>query len=327
MRLTLCSVFLSLVATAALAQVRDDQLCQPTLAPRATGAQVADESWEPRVPSPAFAVGQGPKVLLDEAHHNMHTVGGRYAPFVKLLRRDGFVVEPSRMRFTRQGLADAKILVIANAEAERNPPTTYIPARSAFAPDEIEAVRDWIEGGGSLFLIADHMPWGGEAASLAAAFGLMFTSGYATDAACGADEFLFQRADGGLADHPITRGRNQSELVTAVRTITGQAFRATGPDAVSPLLTLASKTVLLFPSQPWRFDPQTPRMSADGMLQGAVLLHGQGRVAAFGEAAMFSAQVSGQERRPMGMNMPTASQNPQFLLNVAHWLAGILPAR
>jgi hypothetical protein len=39
---------------------------------------------------------------------------------------------------------------------------------------------------------------------------------------------------------------------------------------------------------------------------------------------MFSAQVSGAERRPMGMNAPTATQNPQFLLNIMHWLAGIL---
>ena len=53
---------------------------------------------------------------------------------------------------------------------------------------------------------------------------------------------------------------------------------------------------------------------------------GRGRVAVFGEAAMFSAQVSGPERRPMGMNRPTAAQNPQFLLNVMHWLAGLLPA-
>jgi hypothetical protein len=42
---------------------------------------------------------------------------------------------------------------------------------------------------------------------------------------------------------------------------------------------------------------------------------------------MFSAQVSGAQRRPMGMNMPTARQNPQFLLNVMHWLADLLPQR
>jgi hypothetical protein len=42
---------------------------------------------------------------------------------------------------------------------------------------------------------------------------------------------------------------------------------------------------------------------------------------------MFSAQVSGAARRPMGMNDPTAAQNPQFLLNVMHWLTGLLPER
>ena len=48
--------------------------------------------------------------------------------------------------------------------------------------------------------------------------------------------------------------------------------------------------------------------------------YGKGRVAVFGEAAMFSAQLAGPERRPVGMNKPEAPQNPQFLLNLIHWL-------
>lgn len=48
-------------------------------------------------------------------------------------------------------------------------------------------------------------------------------------------------------------------------------------------------------------------------------------VAAFGEAAMFSAQV-GSDREPMGMNDPEADQNYQFVLNVMHWLSGLLEA-
>ena len=50
----------------------------------------------------------------------------------------------------------------------------------------------------------------------------------------------------------------------------------------------------------------------------------RGRVAAFGEAAMFSAQLGGPESLPMGMNAPEAGQNAQFLLNVFHWLSGDL---
>ena len=49
-----------------------------------------------------------------------------------------------------------------------------------------------------------------------------------------------------------------------------------------------------------------------------------GPAAFFGEAAMFSAQVTGPERRPMGMNAPGAEQNAQFVLNVMHWLSGLM---
>jgi hypothetical protein len=265
-------------------------------------------------------------VLLDEAHNNFHTVDGRYAPFVGILRRDGFIVDPLRSRFTAATLARAQILVIANPTADRNKGGNWIlPTPSAFGADEIESAHRWVVGGGSLFLIADHMPFGGAAADLAAAFGVLMSNGYATDRTCGADEFHFQRSDGTLGDHPITRGRNRNERIDSVRTFTGQAFRVVAPAV--PLLLVAPDTMLLFPTEAWKFTEATPRVRADGMWQGAVLTVGRGRVAVFGEAAMFSAQVSGPERRPMGMNTPTARQNPQFLLNVMHWLAGLLPPK
>lgn len=93
------------------------------------------------------------------------------------------------------------------------------------------------------------------------------------------------------------------------------------------LLTLAPNSVLLLPVKAWEFGPATPRIPAGGMLQGAAITAGRGRVAVFGEAAMFSAQVSAAVRRPTGMNVPDAAQNARFLLNVMHWLTGLLPAR
>jgi hypothetical protein len=78
------------------------------------------------------------------------------------------------------------------------------------------------------------------------------------------------------------------------------------------------------PEVAWQFSKLTPSMAASGMLQGAVVKFGKGRVAVFGEAAMFSAQVAGPSRSPMGMNDPTAPQNAQFLLNALHWLTGLL---
>lgn len=41
----------------------------------------------------------------------------------------------------------------------------------------------WVESGGRLLLIADHMPLAGSAAKLAAAFGASFTDGFAYKAA------------------------------------------------------------------------------------------------------------------------------------------------
>ncbi len=55
------------------------------------------------------------------------------------------------------------------------------------------------------------------------------------------------------------------------------------------------------------------------MLQGALLRRGRGRVAVFGEAAAFTAQL-GPNARPTGMNHPDAPHNARFLRNVMRWL-------
>jgi hypothetical protein len=66
--------------------------------------------------------------------------------------------------------------------------------------------------------------------------------------------------------------------------------------------------------------PDAPAVPIEGWCQGAVLKFGKGRVAVFGEAAMFSAQLAGPQQMPVGMNSPEAPQNHQLLLNVMHWL-------
>jgi hypothetical protein len=37
---------------------------------------------------------------------------------------------------------------------------------------------------------------------------------------------------------------------------------------------------------------------------------------------MFSAQLAGPNKQPMGMNAPEARENARFLLNAIHWLTG-----
>lgn len=322
--LALCLSLSTIPAVSGTAQGPPAFRCRPTLAPRGGSPQMADTTFDPPLPYPAFPVDQGPLIFLDEAHFNFHTLAGRYAPFARLLRRDGFTVKPLREPWAKAALAPAKVLVVANALAERNARGDWtLPTPPAFSAEEVEAIREWVAGGGALFLIADHMPFPGASETLAGAFGVRFNNGFATDSTCSVDEFVFRRADGTLAEDPITRGRFPRERVDSVRSFTGQAFLVSG--AARPLLTLPRGAVVLMPARAWQFSDSTPLVAAAGLAQGAVLRHGKGRVAIFGEAAMFSAQVSGAQRRPMGMNAPSAGQNVQFLLNLIHWLAG-LPA-
>lgn len=281
----------------------------------AAAQQVADTAFSPPLVRPAWAAGAGPRVLLDEAHVNFHTVEGRYSTFVKLLRRDGFVVEPNRAPFSRASLAPARILVIANALNPKNQSAWTLPTPSAFTKEEIAAVREWVREGGSLFLIADHMPFPGAAADLAAEFGVFFMNGFATDSAGDTGPMTFRRREGYLGVHPVTRG------IDSVTSFTGQAFRIGA--RFTPILVLRPGTQVLLPVTAWQFSDSTQRLRADGLVQGAVGPFGKGRVAVFGEAAMFSAQLGGANRTPMGMNAPVAAQNPKFLLALVHWLAGL----
>jgi hypothetical protein len=287
----------------------------------ATAQQVSDTTFNPRIAQPAYAEGRGPVVVIDEAHENFHTAEGRYLAFARLLRRDGYVVRSNTARLTKAGLDGARILVIANALHERNRNDWDLPTPSAFTPDEITAVREWVAAGGSLLLIADHMPFPGAVDHLAAAFGVFFINGFAQDSTKEDGRLSFQRSTGSLGAHALVNGRSQAERVDSVTSFTGSAFRTATP--VDTLLELPATTIVLMPQVAWQFSRLTPRIVGPGLLQGAVLTHGRGRVAVFGEAAMFSAQVTGPQRRPMGMNDPTAPQNAQFLLNVAHWLSGV----
>ena len=97
--------------------------------------------------------------------------------------------------------------------------------------------------------------------------------------------------------------------------------------AFIPILLLLAFTRLSaqqIPDTAWVFNQYTRRMPAKNKSQGAFMEYGKGRIVFFGEAAMFSAQLAGPQKQKMGMNHPSASQNHQLLLNIVHWLDGIL---
>ena len=64
----------------------------------------------------------------------------------------------------------------------------------------------------------------------------------------------------------------------------------------------------------WVFNEKVKSFPAKELSQGAILDFGKGKIAIFGEAAMFSAQLAGPDRIKVGINSEEAKENYQLLL-------------
>ena len=281
--------------------------------------QVADPDFITKIDHPAYKK-NGPKVLFDEAHNNFHTASGRYKPFADLITNDGFQITPSKEKFSAAVLKGYDILIISNAlGAERmNMPEASNPA---FTDAECDAVRDWVKAGGALLLIADHAPMGAANQILGERFGINMSKQYTIDQQNYEKEtqnpgsIVYTRESGRLADHAITRGKNDSERVNKVIAFTGQSLK--GPADSFAFMKLADSAVDAMAGQ----NPNPA--SAAGRAQGIAMKFGQGRAVFLGEAAMLSAQLAGPNQTKFGMNRP-GIDNRQLALNIMHWLSGLL---
>jgi hypothetical protein len=280
--------------------------------------QVPDPNVDVKVARPAYTKNT-PKVLFDEAHFNFHTTDGRYQPFATLITNDGCRVTPNKQKFSKQSLAGYDVLVIANAlgAAQMGAPEASNPA---FTEEECQAVRAWVQTGGALLLIADHAPMGAAAERLGQQFGVGMSKGYTSDPEHYPKEsnnqgfIQFNRENGLLGDHAITRGRNADERINKVQSFTGQSVK--GPKDSVAFLKLADSAVDTD-------RPTNTQTSAAGRAQGIALQFGKGRVVVMGEAAMLSAQLAGPQQMKMGMNQ-LGLDNKQLVLNLMHWLTGLL---
>lgn len=281
--------------------------------------QVADPNFDPKVAHPAYTK-NGPRVLFDEAHNNFHTAGGRYKPFADLIASDGYQITANKEKFSAQVLKGFDILVISNALGA---PQMAQPEASnpAFNDAECDAVRDWVKSGGALLFIADHAPMGSANQILADRFGVDMSKKFTIDSDNYDKEsnnrgfIVYTRESGRLADHAITRGRNNSERVNKIIAFTGQSLK--GPPESFAFMKLADSAVDVMSGV------NANPASAAGRAQGLVLNSGKGRVVVLGEAAMLSAQLAGPNRMAFGMNRP-GIDNRQLALNIMHWLSGLL---
>jgi hypothetical protein len=282
-----------------------------------TPLQRADNDFDVTVAKPAFK--NGPVLLFDEGHNNFHTSEGLYAPFINLARNDGFAIRVSKEAITPGTLTGARILVIANAKGQND-----LSDEPAFTPQECRIISDWVRGGGSLLLIADHFPFGSAVQLLGDAFGVQFQKGMVEDsiffdkASNDHTQLEFTRGDGTLQDHPITRGVNR------VVSFTGQSIRC--KDSCTYFLGLSPAAVDLRPVTHVEKDGADTRVqvnyepagAAGNAAQGIASNFGSGRIVVLGEAAMLTAQKN-RANAPVGMNYNAG--NKQLALNILHWLS------
>ena len=278
-----------------------------------------DRSFRYDIRNPAFPQGKGPVVLIDEAHNNFHTAIGTYRPFADLLNQDGYVVKRAELKISKKLLSSGAIYVIADAQ-----PPAKIGDPPTFSNEEIRILNEWVRKGGKLFAVTDHMPDPAAVEDLALSFGIEVSNGYVLSGPPPGrrEPILFQTTNGTLADHPITRGRSPDEVVRSVATFAGSAFRC--GEGLQPLLIFGEGYRSWMPKEYYQFPPGTPNIDVTGWYQGGVKVYGQGRIAFFSEAAMFTAQVFNNGRERVGMNHPLGRENARLLLNTIHWLSDLL---
>ncbi|HRO43892.1 MAG TPA: hypothetical protein PL009_13730 [Flavipsychrobacter sp.] len=274
--------------------------------------QQVDNDYKPEVDKPLYATGKGPLLLIDGGHQNFHILQDKFAPFGKVATASGFQVKSSSAAIMSEQLKDVKVLVIANALNERNRDTWQQPVYPAFTAEETATINAWVKNGGRLFLIADHMPFAGAAATLARSFGFEFYDGFAMRKPRRKFD-AFAYSEGTLSHNEITDMHSE---VDTIITFTGQAFKI--PTGATSIITLDSFYTVLMPEVAWEFNDTMKMIPAKGLSQLAYHRYGSGKIVVSGEAAMFTAQKAGNSS--IGLNAPVAKNNLQLLLNILEWL-------
>ncbi len=278
------------------------------------GLRSVDTNFNYVIKNPIYEYSTGPVITLDEAHFNLHTLGGLYYPFGRLLQNDGYILKPGLKTFIPSYLATTKIMVIANALPDTG--EWKLPTKSAFTKQEVVDLNKWVSDGGSLLLIVDHMPFPGAASELGLSFGFNLINSHALKK--DQQPEIFSRELKNLTSNKITNGRNKSEQVDSIRIFAGSAFIA--PQRALIISKLDERYKIFLPTSSRERNDSTAVISGQSLVNGAFIEYGKGRVVVFAEAGMFSAQLAGPQKGKMGMNHPQAKQNPQLLLNIIHWL-------
>ena len=291
-----------------------------------------DREFKFEIRNPAFPQQKGPVVCIDEAHHNVHTIDKLFAPFVQVMRADGFQPIPLKGVIDGTSLSQCNVLILGNGQANDMQSSKFwtYPHVSAYSSLEINSMVRWIRSGGNLLLFADHSPAAGSASGLAALLGVQLLNGWANVTSQGQASHpeVIHRSDGAMSDHPILAGRAKGEQINSLATYGSAAFYHS--EFIKPILTFGqgANALVYLGDMGQRLSeiPQTewPRYNIEGWLMGGSREWGEGRIVIFGDVTACTAQIIGSEELTVGMNHSENSQNHLFCLNMLRWLARAL---
>ncbi len=305
-----------------------------------------DPKADSTVQNPAYKTSH-PKLAIDQAHGNIHTKDELFRPFAELAANDGYQVVANTSVFTKDSLKGIDMLVISNPLGNlSNDNNNSTPA---FTAAECDAVYDWVQHGGMLFLIADHAPIGDAAQPLAQRFGTTLGNNVVFDT--NPDNFtddhptvlVFSDRNHLLGQSPIMQGRNEAERIHRLVAFTGESVSI--PKAATALLILSPTAGVVFEGKDVEpmFDKDASkakaareaalRKSPAGAQSMAVAFpSGKGRVVISGEAGMMTAQIFEEKQKDGSMKVVGAmgwevagNDDRQYVLNILHWLSGALP--
>jgi len=166
------------------------------------------------------------------------------------------------------------------------------------------------------------MPCGGSVNSLAKSFGFNIINGFAIRPDRKPE--IFSLKQGNLCKSVITKVTGGE--VDSIRIWGGTAFV---PPAGAKILSRLNAGYTVYSpvkidDMDWPIADTVPHTSGLGFVNGAFMKYGKGRIVVFADGAAFTAQLEGIKSKKRGMNNLTAPNNAQFLLNIIHWLDGIL---
>lgn len=285
--------------------------------------QVIDSSFTYNVRNPVYSVNKGPIIYIDEYHNNDMSLNNRMFPLIEVLKKDGYQFKSLNESISELSLENVEILVIIGALHKTNVDNWKLPTPSAFSEEEIIVLINWINMGGNLLLVADHMPFPGAIEKLSSRLGVEWLNGFVIDSVnWGMSNF--SKRDGTLKNHTILNGSNPAEKINWVSTYYGSGFKLID-STISGIFSFNNPNIVSYQTkEAWKMFPDTPIVSSNQLYQAAMMKRGEGRVALIGEASIFSAQLVGKNRNPVGINYPNNGQNLQFVLNLFHWLSGAI---